>query len=366
MYILLLLLFCYSIVILRLISVLSSKEPAAVEKRSFHPVSIVIPFRNEQKHLETLLQSLQQQSYSGSYEILLINDGSTDQSFKIINEFKKHSAVEITVLDSPYDPALGLTSKQQALDFGIDKARYEWIALTDADMKLLPQWLDSLMMSSDQNTDMVFGHTAIMTDNRVFTHIQAFQLEFLFCAAHAFHKVGITGSCMGNNMLVSKQAYQKAGGQKAIGYNMVEDRALLNLFKQKKMNISCTEPFLPLALTYPCENWHLFFHQVKRWARGGFVWHSSLFFIGLLFSLQNVMLFLTCLSILPQTLTIITIGNFLLTWLFTALCFRKIRSSQNFIYFPFFLLFLLFETILFLLSFFSKSDVEWKGRKLNR
>lgn len=365
MYILLLLLLCYSIFILRLISVLSSKKSTAVEKKSLLPVSIVIPFRNEQKHLKTLLQSLQQQSYSGQYEILLINDGSTDQSVKIINEFKKHSAVEITVLDSPYDPGLELTSKQQALDFGINKARYEWIALTDADMKLLPEWLNSLM-SSGQTTDMVFGHTAIITDNRAFTHIQAFQLDFLFSAAYTFYKAGITGSCMGNNMLISKQAYQKAGGQKAIGYNMVEDRALLNLFRQKKMNISATDPFLPLALTYPCESWYHFFHQFKRWARGGFVWNSNLFFIGLLFSLQNVMLFLTCLSILPQTLTIITIGNFLLTWLFTAFSFGKIRSSQNFIYFPFFLLFLLFETILFLLSFFSRSDIEWKGRKLNR
>lgn len=365
MYILLLLLLCYSIFILRLISVLSSKKSTAVEKKSLLPVSIVIPFRNEQKHLKTLLQSLQQQSYSGQYEILLINDGSTDQSVKIINEFKKHSAVEITVLDSPYDPGLELTSKQQALDFGINKARYEWIALTDADMKLLPEWLNSLM-SSGQNTDMVFGHTAIITDNRAFTHIQAFQLDFLFSAAYTFYRAGITGSCMGNNMLISKQAYQKAGGQKAIGYNMVEDRALLNLFRQKKMIISSTDPFLPLALTYPCESWYHFFHQFKRWAKGGFVWHSNLFFIGLLFSLQNVMFFLTCLSILPQTLTIITIGNFLLTWLFTAFSFGKIRSSQNFIYFPFFLLFLLFETILFLLSFFSRSDIEWKGRMLNR
>jgi len=366
MYILLLLLLCYSIFILRLILSLLYSKPAVVEKKSLHPVSIVIPFRNEQKHLKTLLQSLQQQSYSGQYEILLINDGSTDQSVKIINEFKKHIAIEITVLDSPYDPGLGLTSKQQALDFGIDKAKYEWIALTDADMKLLPEWLNSLMISSGKNTDMVFGHTAIITDNKVFTHIQAFQLEFLFSAAYTFYKAGITGSCMGNNMLISKQAYQKAGGQKEIGYNMVEDRALLNLFSQKKMYISSTDPFLPLALTYPCESWYHFFHQFKRWARGGFARHSNLFFIGLLFSLQNVMLLLTCLSVLPQTLTIITIGNFLLTWLFTAISFAKIRSSQNSIYFPFFLLFLLFETILFLLSFFSRSDIEWKGRKLNR
>lgn len=364
--ILLLLLLCYFVFVLGLIIVLSSKKTNVVEKKSLHPVSIVIPFRNEQKHLKMLLQSLQQQSYSGQYEILLINDGSTDQSIKIINEFKKHSVVEIMVLDSPYDPGCGLTSKQQALDFGIEKARYEWIALTDADMKLMPEWLHSLVVSSGQNTDMVFGHTAIITDNRIFTRIQAFQLEFLFAAAYTFYKAGISGSCMGNNMLISKQAYQKAGGQKAIGYNMVEDRALLNLFKQKKMNVSCTDPFLPLALTFPCENWCHFFHQFRRWAKGGFVWHSNLFFIGLLFSVQNVLLFLTCLSILPQTLSIVAIGNFLLTWLYTALGFSKIRSSQNFFYFPFFLLFLLFETILFLLSFFFGSDIEWKGRKLNR
>ncbi len=365
MNILLLLLLCYSVFILSLIIILSVKKSTPVKKRSAHPVSIVIPFRNEQKHLQTLLQSLQQQSYNGQYEILLINDGSSDQSVKIINEFKKHSAVEITVINSPYDPGCELTSKQQAMDYGINMARYEWIALTDADMKLLPDWLNSLMISTDQNTDMVFGHTAIIPDNRVFTHIQAFQLEFLFSAAYTFHKAGISGSCMGNNMLISKQAYQKAGGQKAIGYNMVEDRALLNLFKQKKMNISCTEPFLPLALTFPCESWHQFFHQFRRWTKGGFVWHSNLFFIGLLFSLQNALLFLACLSILPGMLTIVTAGNFLLTWLFTALSFKKIRSSQNFFYFPFFLLFLLFESILYLLSFFSRKDIEWKGRKIN-
>ncbi len=366
MYILLLLLLFYSVLILRLMIALFVKKSNTGEPKTPHPVSIVIPFRNEQKHLKTLLQSLQHQSYSGQYEILLINDGSTDQSVKIINEFKKHSAIDLTVLDSPYDSGCELTSKQQALNFGIDRARHDWIALTDADMKLLPEWLNSLMINSGQNTDMVFGHTALITDNRAFTRIQAFQLEFLFSAAYTFNKAGIAGSCMGNNMLVSKQAYQKAGGQKAVGYNMVEDRALMNLFRQKEMNISCTDPFLPLALTFPCESWNHFFHQFKRWARGGFVWHSNLLFIGLLFSLQNVLLFLSCFSILPKTLTIVTIGNFLLTWLFTTLSFRKIRSSQNFFYFPFFLLFLLFETILFLLSFFSKSDIEWKGRKLNR
>lgn len=331
-----------------------------------YPVSIVIPFRNEQKHLEVLLKSLQQQSYDGQFEVLLINDGSTDQSLRIIQEIKKSSRIEITVVDSQFDPSIGLTSKQQALDFGINHAKYDWIALTDADMKLLPDWLSSLMACSGQETDMVFGHTSITTDKSIFSKIQAFQLDFLFSVAYAFFKAGISGSCMGNNILISKQAYQKSGGQKAIGYNMAEDRALLELFRQKKMSISCTNPFAPLALTFPCEEWNQFFHQIRRWAKGGFVWHSSPFFIGLLFSLQNVLLLLACFSVLPPVITSVALVNFLFTWLFTAVSFKRTSSSQKFFYFPLFLLFLLFETILFSFSILFGSEIKWKGRNLNK
>lgn len=366
MYILLIPLLCYTFLILGMISVLFLNRSPAAANIPHYPVSIVIPFRNEQKHLRILLKSLQQQSYDGQLEILLINDGSTDQSLNIIQEIKKFSRIEITVLDSQFDPASGLTSKQQALDFGINHAKYDWIALTDADMQLMPDWLSSLMACSGRKADMVFGHTSIITDKSIFSKIQAFQLDFLFSAAYVFFKAGISGSCMGNNILISKQAYQKAGGQKAIGYNIAEDRALLELFRQKKMSISCTNPFFPLALTFPCEEWNQFFHQIRRWAKGGIVWCSSLFFIGLLFSLQNLLFLLACFMILPRVITSIALMNFLFTWLFTAVSFKRIGSSQKFFYFPLFLLFLLFEAILFSFSSLYGSEIKWKGRKLDK
>ncbi|HEX3018926.1 MAG TPA: glycosyltransferase [Chitinispirillaceae bacterium] len=365
MLILLILLICYSVFLSWLIFILLVNKPARNFNRSSLPVSIVIPFRNEQDHLNTLLLSLQDQSYCGSFEVLLINDGSTDQSVEVIRNFQKHSKIMISLLDSTYNPERKLTSKQQALDFGINHTRHDWIALTDADMKLHPDWLNLLMNSTKDNPALVFGHTSLVTDNTLFNKIQAFQLDFLFSAAFAFFKAGITGSCMGNNMLISKQAYLKAGGQKAIGFNIAEDRALLNLFRKKNSVISCTDPFKPLALTFPCNSWKQFFHQFCRWAKGGFVWRSTLFLIGILFSIQNLLLLSSICLILPPLLSSVAIGNFILTWLFTAASFRRIFSDQKFHFFPFFFLFLLFETIFFFFSILFRFDIEWKGRKLN-
>ena len=51
-------------------------------------VSIIVPVFNADKYLDKCLNSLTNQTYK-DIEIILINDGSTDKSEKIINEYKK-------------------------------------------------------------------------------------------------------------------------------------------------------------------------------------------------------------------------------------------------------------------------------------
>ena len=176
----------------------------------FPDVSIVVPFKNEAENLERLLSSLEAQDYQGYYEILLVNDGSTDG-------YKNSIALRLSnrplrVIDSVYSAASPLTSKQQALDCGIRGAAGDWIALTDADMLLKPEWLSSLMNRAADKPDLVFGHTVIDASPAagLFGKFQSFQLEVLFAVAYALHRAGIAGSCMGNNMLISRKA--EAGG----------------------------------------------------------------------------------------------------------------------------------------------------------
>lgn len=63
-------------------------------------VSVVIPFRNEEKSIQNLLKSLFEQSFSKDmFEIILVNDHSTDASKPLIFDFIKSSEILITLIE---------------------------------------------------------------------------------------------------------------------------------------------------------------------------------------------------------------------------------------------------------------------------
>lgn len=88
-------------------------------------VSIIIPFYNSEQYLNKCLTSVINQTYK-NLEIILINDGSTDNSLKIANQFKKS------------DPRIRILSQKNmgqgaARNKGISKSTGEYISFVDAD-----------------------------------------------------------------------------------------------------------------------------------------------------------------------------------------------------------------------------------------
>ena len=79
-------------------------------------ISIVIPFKNEALNLERLLASLASQRYNGLYEVILVNDCSTDRYYNAIS--LRRGAVRLKFWIPPLQRPR-LSSKQQALDLGI-------------------------------------------------------------------------------------------------------------------------------------------------------------------------------------------------------------------------------------------------------
>ncbi|NLD91120.1 MAG: hypothetical protein GX639_00485, partial [Fibrobacter sp.] len=238
---------------------------------------------------------------------------------------------------------------------------------TDADMLFKPGWLASLDRKLSDDVALVFGRTAIQPSNNGLSQFfQAFQLDFLFATAYTFFHAGIPGSCMGNNMAISRQKYLECGGFEKIGYSLTEDRALYAHFKKNNFKIDITEPFTADAITHPCNNVVQFFNQMKRWVIGGLSDRSVLLPIALLFAIQNITLCIVLTGVLPKQLTIIVVGNFLLTWLFTIVGFNGIKAHCNAIYFPLFFAILLIEVLLFSISFIVNPSVSWKGRTLTK
>jgi cellulose synthase/poly-beta-1,6-N-acetylglucosamine synthase-like glycosyltransferase len=328
-------------------------------------LSVVVPFKNEAQNLDALCASLAAQDFRGTWDIVLVNDGSDDDCAAAVDRFRNRFGARFACLDSPFDATKNLTSKQQALDTGIAAARNDWIVLTDADMMFAPDWLSSLAANAAPGSDLVFCRTAMRTDHSgLFGFLQSYQLDFLFSAAYAFCAAGMGGSCMGNNILIRKTAYRDLGGQTAIGYSIVEDMDLYRTFKRRGYATAPQAPFTSRAWTTPCETAGQFYHQMLRWARGGFSRNPLLLCAALLFTFQNIVFAASMFGVMSSAIFILSAANIFLTMVYIAAAFKKIRSHGNTLFFPLYLVFSMIEAFVFCFSFVITPRVKWKNKKV--
>lgn len=91
-----------------------------------YKISIIVPVYNSEKQLKKCLDSLMYQTLS-ELEVIIVNDGSTDKSIKIINEYHKKFNSKIKVLSQPNK------GQASARNLGIENASGEYIAFVDSD-----------------------------------------------------------------------------------------------------------------------------------------------------------------------------------------------------------------------------------------
>lgn len=110
-------------------------------------VSIVVPIYNTEKYLKACLDSITSQTYK-NLEIILVNDGATDDSGKIADKYAKKDP-RITVIHQKNQ------GQSTARNNGIKKATGNYISFIDADDKIKPTYIaDLLAPFSDANTSL--------------------------------------------------------------------------------------------------------------------------------------------------------------------------------------------------------------------
>ncbi|WP_424494214.1 glycosyltransferase family 2 protein [Salinimicrobium sp. GXAS 041] len=117
-------------------------------------LSIVIPLLNEEESLKELYDWIASvmRSNSFSYEIIFIDDGSTDDSWKIIQEIsQKDGFVKGVKFNRNY-------GKSQALHVGFEKAQGDVIITMDADLQDNPEEIPELYdLITKENYDLISG-----------------------------------------------------------------------------------------------------------------------------------------------------------------------------------------------------------------
>jgi len=115
-------------------------------------VSVIIPMYNARNTILRALNSVINQTYEVVLEILVIDDGSKDNSSKIVADFisNNHGNIEIKLIHKQNG---GVSS---ARNFGLQRARGNWIALLDSDDEWLPNKLHRQFEEIDRNGDIDF------------------------------------------------------------------------------------------------------------------------------------------------------------------------------------------------------------------
>lgn len=110
-------------------------------------ISIIIPVYNAEEYLEECLLSIGQQTF-GDFEILAINDGSTDNSLEILNQYQGKASQDFFLQENK-----GVSA---ARNLGLENATGEYIGFVDADDWLHSQTLGTYIIALSE--EKLFGY----------------------------------------------------------------------------------------------------------------------------------------------------------------------------------------------------------------
>jgi undecaprenyl-phosphate 4-deoxy-4-formamido-L-arabinose transferase len=118
-------------------------------------VSIVIPVHNEQEVLGSLFKRLLpvMESLNTTYEIILVNDGSTDNSAAILDEYQSKDPEHIRIIHFN-----GNFGQHMAIMAGFEHVRGETTITLDADLQNPPEEIPNLLAVARKGHDVVGGY----------------------------------------------------------------------------------------------------------------------------------------------------------------------------------------------------------------
>ena len=162
--------------------------------------SIIVPFYNKEKTLEACIQSLLAQEYpAGKYEIICVNNNSTDSSCLVVNRY----------------PAIKLIHEKKqgayaARNAGILESKGALIVFTDADVEVRKNWLSSINLAISKNGyDILIGwYNAAISGRLSHLHSRSISARIIKALEQKNMFMLTASAC---NLVVKKEIFEKEG-----------------------------------------------------------------------------------------------------------------------------------------------------------
>lgn len=244
-------------------------QPPPINQEPSTFISVIVPARNEAGNLPALLQSLSEQTYPANlFEVLIIDDHSTDDTASVVQSFPANNVSLISLKDHIDGTTLN-SYKKKAIETGINQSQGTLIVTTDADCTMPAGWLLTIASFYEKKQPAFIAAPVRIDCGPRF--IELFQsLDFMTLQ-------GITGAsvykkfhsmCNGANMAYEKKAFEEVNGFAGIdniasGDDMLLMHKIWKLYPARVLFLKSKDVIVQTSAVKTIAE---FFNQRIRWA----------------------------------------------------------------------------------------------------
>ncbi|MBS3052114.1 MAG: glycosyltransferase family 2 protein [Candidatus Aenigmarchaeota archaeon] len=241
------------------IFILLTKKEKNISKFFFPDLSVILPAHNEEDAIKETVKSILDSEYPSNIEIVVINDGSSDNTAKIVKNLQKENNI-IKLYTTNH------IGKSRALNFGVTKASFNYFLFLDADSSIEKDTLKEIVKPlSEGDIGASSGIVRAKIKLNPLTWFQDFEYILSSGWRYLCFLIGSV-SVLPGFLVIKKDVFKKIGGFSQD--TLTEDFDITLSLKKAGYNAAVTTKAVMYTST-PASIKTLFKQRI-RWGRGNF------------------------------------------------------------------------------------------------
>jgi glycosyltransferase involved in cell wall biosynthesis len=260
-----------------------------------HPVSVIICARDEASNLNRNLPVTLHQSYKTSFEVIVVNDNSHDESRYLLEgmhkEFRHLHVVELK------QEAMLIPGKKFPLSMGIKTAKHEILLLTDADcIPATENWIQKMQEAFTDDKEIVLGYGAYKKHKGILNVLIRFEAFHTGLQYLSYALAGIPYMGVGRNLAYKKDVFFRNKGFASHNHIPSGDDDLFINMAATSTNTTVVLDKDSFTLSEPKKTWGSWYRQKNRhFTAGKFYKPLHRFLLGL-YALSHFLFWPLCIA----------------------------------------------------------------------
>lgn len=327
------------------------------------PVAVIICAKNEADNLRNFLPLILSQNHP-DFEVVVINDASTDDTLEVLEEFEALDP-KVKIVNVKNNEAFW-ANKKYALTLGIKKARKPYLLFTDADCRPeSDQWLQEMSANFEDQKSIVLGYGGYLVNPRSPLN-KLIRFETLFTAIQYFSYAAWGRPYMGvgrNLAYTSEEFFNQNGFATHLHIRAGDDDLFVNGAANKFNTAACYSP-AGITRSVPKTDLKSWFRQKRRHVSIASHYKTEHKFLLGLFYLSQLLFWVLFFVLLSSSYWQVALAILAIRWIVQGTVFynsgKKFGETDLFWVFPFLELFLICAHMgIFITNLISK-PIYWK------